>query len=132
MVCFHLKLIVAIMLRILLIGRGGVSKTSYYYNSSRHRKMEVTWTRMVILKVVKSMTILFILKIELTELLRSWMWSVKEKGEMLKSPENRIAVDFNGEDLERVKEFSPDMLSWLSLLLIMVRFITLYLSESIK
>lgn len=29
------------------------------------------------------------------------MWSVKKKGEVLKSLENRIAVDFNGEDLER-------------------------------
>lgn len=35
MVCLHLKLIVAIMLRILLTDRDGVSKTSYYYNSSR-------------------------------------------------------------------------------------------------
>lgn len=35
MVCLHLKLIVAIMLRILLIGRGGVSETNYYYKSSR-------------------------------------------------------------------------------------------------
>lgn len=52
------------------------------------------------------------------------MWSVKEKGEVLKSSENRIAVDFNGEDLERTKEFSPDML-------LLVRFIT-YLREGIK
>lgn len=35
MVCLHLKLIVAIMLRILLTGRGGVSETNYYYNRSK-------------------------------------------------------------------------------------------------
>lgn len=41
-----------------------------------------------------------------------------ERGEVPKSPENRIAVDFDGGDLERIQEFGPGMLYWLGLSLI--------------
>lgn len=54
MVSLHLKLILAHMLRILLTGRGGVSENQLLLQWLKTGKMEVTWTRMVIVKVVKS------------------------------------------------------------------------------
>lgn len=59
-----------------------------------------------------------ILKAELTQLLTDWMWYVEKRREVPRAPKNGIAVDYNGEDLERIKEFSPNMLYWLDLLLI--------------
>lgn len=51
-------------------------------------------------------------------MLTDLMWYVEKRREVTRAPKNRIAVDYDGEDLEKIKEFSPNMLYWLDLLLI--------------
>lgn len=72
--------------------------------------MEGAWTRMVVVEVVKNA--------KLTQLLTGWMWYVEKRREVPRAPKNRIAVDYEREVLERIKELSPNMLYWLDLLLI--------------
>lgn len=63
------------------------------------------------------------LKGEQTELLADWMCGIREREAVPRALKNQIAVGSDGEDLERIKEFSADV--------ILVGFIT-HLSKHIK
>lgn len=58
------------------------------------------------------------LKGEQTELLADWLRSVRDRAVVRRALKNRIAMDTDGEALEKIKELSADVLYWLGLLLV--------------
>lgn len=58
------------------------------------------------------------LKGEQTELLADWMCSMSDRAVVRRALKNQIAMDSDGEALEKIKEVSADVLYWLGLLFI--------------